>query len=85
MFNAVREPYAGKLARTVLRGPRFREGARLSSTLVGEAPGDFFNSILLSTALRWMLSNSGSPAVASRAISGWFAAAATFVGRVENR
>jgi len=31
MLNAVREPYAGKVARTVLRGPRFREGARLPS------------------------------------------------------
>jgi hypothetical protein len=45
MLNAVREPYAGKLARTVLRGPRFREGARLPTNLVRETVGDFFNSI----------------------------------------
>ena len=31
MFLAVLEPYAGKLARTVLRGPRFRKGAWLPS------------------------------------------------------
>ncbi|AMM18486.1 hypothetical protein AX768_29970 (plasmid) [Burkholderia sp. PAMC 28687] len=31
MFNAVREPCAGKLARTVLRGLRFREGTWLPS------------------------------------------------------
>ena len=31
MFLAVLEPYAGKLARTVLRGPRFRKGMRLPS------------------------------------------------------
>jgi hypothetical protein len=31
MLHAVREPYAGKLACTVLRGPRFREGTWLPS------------------------------------------------------
>jgi hypothetical protein len=45
MFNAVREPYAGKLARTVLRGPRFREESRLPSNLARETDGDFFNNI----------------------------------------
>ncbi|MFL9967080.1 hypothetical protein PQR02_40400, partial [Paraburkholderia sediminicola] len=45
MLNAVREPYAGKLARTVLRGPRFREGARLPSNLARKTVSDFFNSI----------------------------------------
>ncbi|WP_211709256.1 hypothetical protein, partial [Paraburkholderia aspalathi] len=30
-LNAVLELYAGKLARTVLRGPRFQEGVRLPS------------------------------------------------------
>ena len=32
-LNAVRELYAGKLARTVPRGPRFREGTRLPSVV----------------------------------------------------
>ncbi len=31
MLLAVLEPYAGKLARTVLRGPRFRKGTWLPS------------------------------------------------------
>lgn len=31
MLHAVREPYAGKLACTVLRGPRFWKGTRLPS------------------------------------------------------
>ncbi|AUT75605.1 hypothetical protein C2L64_45420 [Paraburkholderia hospita] len=31
MLRAVLEPYAGKLARTVPRGPSFREGTRLPS------------------------------------------------------
>jgi hypothetical protein len=35
MLLAVLEPYAGKLARTVLRGPRFRKGAWLP-------PNDFW-------------------------------------------
>lgn len=52
MFNAVREPYAGKLARTVLRGPPFREEARLPSSLATETVSDLFNSILFKAAIQ---------------------------------
>ena len=45
MLNAGREPYAGKLARPVLREPRFREGARLPTNLATKMDRDFFNSI----------------------------------------
>jgi hypothetical protein len=37
-LNAVLELYAGKLARTVPRGPRFREGTWLPSRNVSELP-----------------------------------------------
>lgn len=52
MFNAVREPYAGKLACTVLRGPHFREGARLPTNLPTETDSDFFNSNVWKLPLR---------------------------------
>ena len=41
-LNAVLELYAGKLARTVPRGPRFREGTRLpSQSLVSDNKTEF--------------------------------------------